>query len=47
MYNIFLLEMKSGGDQLERILKCALIVQTILEEDYNIKAKQHNVFILQ
>lgn len=47
MYNLFFLEMKSGGDQLERFLKCVLIVQTILEEDYNIKAKQHNVFIFQ
>jgi hypothetical protein len=39
--------MKSGGDQLERFFKCALIVHTILEEDLNIKAKQHDVFILQ
>jgi len=47
MYDLFLLKMRSGGDQLERLLKCGLIMHTILEEDLNIKAKQHSVFILQ
>jgi hypothetical protein len=39
--------MRSGGDYLERLLKCALIMHTNLEKDLNIKVKQHNVFILQ
>jgi hypothetical protein len=47
MYDLFLLETRSGGDQLERFLECVLIVHTILAEDLNIKAQQHNVFILQ
>jgi hypothetical protein len=39
MYDLFFLKMKSGGDQLERLLKCASIMHTILEEDLNIKTK--------
>jgi hypothetical protein len=43
MYDIFFLKMKSGGDQLERLFKCVLIIHTILEKNLNIKAKQHTL----